>query len=136
VPAERIRQVLGIDLQTLKKAALELGLPDKTPDPRWLSRGYVSIIRANWHLLNYKQLLLLLNWTPERMLQTLTTEDALWVKLGQLKPAAKPLVWRPLSTDEKEMTRNVHRIIAREFPDRENDFTGYKVFDFFAKTPE
>ncbi len=41
--------------------------PDSSFGNLWLERGYVTIIRRNWHLLPYEQLLELLDWTVEEM---------------------------------------------------------------------
>ena len=49
------------------------------------ARGYVTLIRRNWHLLPYDQLLELLGMTPEQLAFTLREDDYLWIKLGSLK---------------------------------------------------
>ena len=57
-------------------------------------RGYITLIRRNWHLLPYDQLLELLEMTPERLAFALREDDFLWVKLGRLKPQCEPLRYR------------------------------------------
>ncbi len=47
------------------------------------TRGYVTLIRRNWQLLPYEQLLELLEMTPEQLAFTLREDDYLWVKLGR-----------------------------------------------------
>ena len=63
------------------------------------TRGYLTLIRNNWHLLNYEQLLELLDWTPEKMAYTLKEEDFFWHKLGNLKPACPELRMTPLDDE-------------------------------------
>lgn len=66
-------------------------------------RGYQTIIRTNWHLLDYEQMLTILGegWTPGRLAFTLKEDDFLWVKLGCLKPICGKVVYRDLTEEEK-----------------------------------
>jgi len=113
-----LARVLKTDEATILKLAADLGLriPPRI-SPRWLERGYVTIIRANWHLLPYEQLLELLGWTADRMAWTLREEDFLWHKLGDLKPQVEPAVVRPLTNAEIEHTRRIRETMRRLFPD-------------------
>lgn len=66
------------------------------PRPRKISveqqrRSYITIIRRNWHLLPYEQLLELLGWTAEHMAYMLREDDFLFIKLGSHKPKCRPL---------------------------------------------
>ena len=63
--------------------------------PEMKTRGYITLIRRNWHLLPYDQLLELLEMTPARLAFTLREDDFLWVKLGRLKPKCEPLRYHP-----------------------------------------
>jgi len=57
VPAERIARVIGTDPETVRRLASDLGLPaEPAVSPDWLTKGYITIIRANWHLLDYDAL--------------------------------------------------------------------------------
>ena len=72
--------------------AESMGLPPAaTIPPEMKTRGYITLIRRNWHLLPYDQLLELLEMTPERLAFTLREDDFLWIKLGRLKPKCEPL---------------------------------------------
>ena len=54
VPVDRLEKVLGADEKTLRLEADRLGLDGRlNADPVWLSRGYLTIIRENWHLCSY-----------------------------------------------------------------------------------
>ena len=39
------------------------------------TRGYITLIRRNWHLLPYEQLLELVEMTPEQLAFTLREDD-------------------------------------------------------------
>lgn len=111
VSVAKLAAVLKTDEKTILAAAADMGLPvPPHVNERWLKRGYVTIIRANWHLLPYEQLLELLGWTVEKMEFTLREEDFLWTKLGNLKPAAKALYYRPLTDEEKKRTAELKKI--------------------------
>jgi hypothetical protein len=63
-------------LGTTEDNVIELakGMGMKVPilvDENWLQRGYITIIRANWHLLSYEQLLTLLDWSADKLAHTL-----------------------------------------------------------------
>src|ERR1039457_4792878 len=79
-------------------------------------RAALSIIRRNWHLLSYEQLLRLLGWTPEEMAFTLREDDFLFVKLGTLKPQCEPLHYRPPDAHTRERARAIAEILRVEFP--------------------
>ena len=116
VPVERLAAVLKTSENDILNAAAEMGLP-VPPDieEKWLSRGYVTIIRNNWHLLPYEQLLQLLGWTPEKMAYVLKEEDFLWHKLGYLKPQTESVSFRILTEDEKNRTSGIKDIVRKNF---------------------
>jgi len=92
VSLERMAGVLDTTPGEVRAIGLSMGLPPhRTPPPEYLERGYISIIRRNWHLLPYEQLLELLGWDAEQLTFTLREDDFLWVKLGSLKPACPVL---------------------------------------------
>ena len=48
----RMAYVLDTDEDTILRMAKDMGLGDNTADEAlWRTRGYVTLIRANWHLL-------------------------------------------------------------------------------------
>ncbi len=117
VPTSRIASVLRTGRNTVEKAAAAMGLPvPARVCPEMLTRGYVGIVRDNWHLLPYEQLLQLLGWTARRMADTLRHEDFLWSKLGGLKPAAKPVYWRCLTASEEKRTAQLRALVEKHFP--------------------
>jgi hypothetical protein len=116
VPVERLAAVLNTDSDTVLSLAFAMGL--RTPPiviDEWLARGYVTLIKANWHLLPYDQLLQLLDWTPDLMDYMLKEEDFLFIKLGCLKPKVDPLRYRPLTAEEKQRTEALRGIVEQHF---------------------
>ena len=93
VPASRLARVLHTNTAHLTRIARSMGLPaQKKLEKEWLtSRGYITVLRRNWHLLPYDQLLELLGMSRSELAQRLIDDDFLWVKLGNLKPYCQPL---------------------------------------------
>src|SRR5690606_3336487 len=92
--------------------AESMGLPPAQPIPEeQLTRGYITLIRRNWHLLPYEQLLELLEWTPERLDFALREDDFLWVKLGRLKPQCEPLRFRPPDEATRHRAAEIRRVV-------------------------
>ncbi len=118
VPPEALAEVLGAAENDIRQAASELGLsPDPEVSDKWLTKSYQTLIRANWHLLNYPQLLQLLKWTPEKMAFTLKEEDFLFIKLGMEKPDCPVLRMTPLTPEEKRRTGEIKTLLERYFPE-------------------
>ena len=120
----------------LRHAAGMLGLdPQLEADPAWIEHGYLTIIRNNWHLLPYPQLLELLAWTPERLFRSLMEEDFLWLKLGRRKPDRMLVLRTELSQKEKEETLQISSLLKQHFPTgipgrKEKAFAFLRVFTY------
>src|SRR5436305_2578055 len=94
VETARLAKILGTTPQKARALAGEMGLPaEERVPPIYHSRLYLSLIRRNWHLLPYEQLLELLEMSPQQLEYTLREDDFLWVKLGMVKPKCERLVW-------------------------------------------
>ena len=134
VSPERLAIVLQTSIPNIEQSAAELGLlpDDALSRPDWLTHGYITIIRANWHLLPYEQLLTLLAWSKERLKQALLEEDFLFTKLGKIKPETPQVFWRELTKYEQRHTRKIKRIIEKNFP-KINKPSEARPFEFFNK---
>ena len=85
-------EVLGTSVENVAALAESMGLPPAGAIPREMtSRGYITILRRNWHLLPYEQLLPLVDMSAEQLAYALREDDFLWAKLGLLKPKCEPL---------------------------------------------
>jgi hypothetical protein len=79
-----------------------MGLPPQGAIlPAWQDKGYITVVRRNWHLLPYDQLLTLTGFTRERLRYALMEDDFLFIKLGSVKPACSPLRYAPPSEAER-----------------------------------
>ncbi|HZP85104.1 MAG TPA: hypothetical protein VFB21_25935, partial [Chthonomonadaceae bacterium] len=117
VPTERLAKVVGAKPEEILRLGRAMGLSGPPPiTPMQQRRSYITVIRRNWHLLPYKQLLALLDWTPEQMEYTLREDDFLFIKLGSLKPKCAPLAYRPPDAQTQEREREIARIVRQEFP--------------------
>jgi len=117
VPAERMAQVVGAEPGQIVELGRRMGLP-KPPvitDGQW-RRSYITVIRRNWHLLPYEQMLTLLDWTPEQLAFTLREDDFLFIKLGNLKPRCETLRYE--APDEAARAREdaIAAVIDEAFP--------------------
>lgn len=135
VPPARLGTVLKTDETAILEAAAAMGLPvPPQVHADWLERGYLTLIRNNWHLLGYPQLLELLGRTADELARTLREEDFLWTKMGKLKPDCPPLHLRPLTPEEERRTKWVRDTLHHFFPDREK--LEYRVPPFaFDRAP-
>jgi hypothetical protein len=134
VPTMRLAALLGATEAQVFRCAAELGLPAPvTVSRRWLDRSYITLIRNNWHLLPYRQLLLLLDWTAARLDFVLREEDFLWYKLGSLKPACDEVRYRELTPEEQAATERVKQTVRTYFPTLPAEFASYVPFDFLDR---
>jgi len=139
VPTERLAKTVGATREQILKMGRAMGLadpPEISADQQ--RRSYITVIRRNWHLLPYEQLLQVLDWTPDQLAFTLREDDFLYIKLGMLKPKCEPLKYA--EPDEKARAREaeITKIISEEFP--KSDFplgvggaTSDPLFSFVKK---
>ena len=131
----RMARILASDEATVCRMASDMGLAESTANETlWLTRGYVTLIRANWHLLDYPQLCTLLGWEADYLAFILQEDDFLDVKLGRHKPDVPPLRVEPLTEEGIRQTAAICRV-TRELADR---IGGYHVppFGFSAIYPQ
>lgn len=116
VEPAKLAKVLGAKIQDVTTLAESMGLPRAgTIPPEQMERGYITLIRRNWHLLPYEQLLELLEWTPERLAFALREDDFLWVKLGRLKPKCEPLRYHPPDEAARRRAAEIRRVVKEDF---------------------
>jgi len=111
VPAETLAKVVSATPAQMRVFAQSMGLARQPRITReQLERSSLTIIRRNWHLLPYGQLLTLLGWTEEQLAYTLREDDFLYVKLGSLKPRCAPIRY-----DKPEETSRIREVVESEF---------------------
>ncbi len=116
VPVERLASTLETTVDKIKEAAAELGMTfDESLTEIFLERGFQTIIRRNWDILPYEQILDLLQWTPEKLAYILKEDDFFWVKLGFGKPRCAPVKYRELDAGEKKRTAEIRKVMEQYF---------------------
>ena len=116
VEAERLAKILGTSVENVRAVAVSMGLPGRQDvEPQWRTRGYITILRRNWHLLPYGQLLELLGMTEEQLAYRLREDDFLFAKLGQLKPKCAPLKYTAPDEAARRRCDEIRRIVRETF---------------------
>ena len=117
VPEKRIAEVLGTDVANVRKLAFSMGLsPQQKIEPQWsTSWGYITVLRRNWHLLPYEQLLTLLDISKEELAWRLIEDDFLFVKLGYKKPYCQPLRYEEPTDEMVRQAAELKKIVRKAF---------------------
>lgn len=117
IPCERLAKVVDANPGQIRRTASEMGLPPQQKiSEDQLRRSALTIIKRNWHLLPYEQLLELLGWTAEQLAFSLREDDFLFVKLGNLKPRCSPLRYAPPDEAAQRRAKEIAATLADEFP--------------------
>ncbi len=135
VTASRLARLLNTTEANVTTVAQDMGLGGMAAtdevERRWLKRGYITLIRQNWHLLPYSQLLALLGWPAGQLEYALKEDDFLWGKLGSMKSETPPVIWAPLSPAERQQTQTLKRLTDSAFPGA-STAPAERPFDFLA----
>lgn len=116
VAPEKLARMLGTSTPRILELADSMGLPPATRIPPEIrQRGYATLIRRNWHLLPYEQLLELLEMSADQLAFTLREEDFLWVKLGRLKPRCDRLQYQAPGEAERRRAAEIRRVVEQDF---------------------
>ena len=134
-PSEHLAKVIGATKSQVEELAELMGLPPQKANGDWRSKGYITIIRQNWHLLPYDQLIELLEWDEDYLAYILKEDDFLSHKLGNLKPDVPRIKYRPLTESEKEETHWLREQI-KELSKLQEAPETVKPFSFMFKGPQ
>lgn len=129
VSFEKIAEVLETDAANVTECARQMGIDHAENSRIWLEKGYISIIRAMWHVLPYSQLTKLLEIDEERLGILLREEDFLDVKLKD-KPVCEPVRFRELTEEEKTATEFIRETLSTVSEE------GVRPFDFRFSAPK
>ncbi len=131
-----IAKVLDADVNDIRNSAELLGL-DRNGDfnPVWTKRGYITLIRQNWHLLEFDQICTLIDYTEERLAVALKEDDFLFGKMGKMKPTVDRPKYRKLTAEEIEAVKGIAQYLKESCGDlydaKETAFEFLK--EFYAK---
>ena len=110
VSAKRLAFVLDTDAANVLRMAEDMGLDTSIEvSDVWMIRGYITLIRNNWHLLDYEGICRLLGWSSEYLAYILKEDDFLDVKLGNFKSATPKLTVEDLDGDKKARTEEIKK---------------------------
>lgn len=116
VSAERMARVLETSPENIRRIGQSMGLPKEMSFPDgYEQRAYITIIRRNWHILPYDQLLTLLGWDAGKLAFTLREDDFLWTKLGSLKPSCRPLRYTPPDAPARRRCKAIKAGVSSHF---------------------
>jgi hypothetical protein len=138
VPVENIAKALDTTVGNIVETAGLMGLDTKaSPNPSFLKRGYLTVIRRNWHLLDYDQICTLLDITKDELFFILKEDDFMWHKMGNMKPNTGHTVYRPLTEEEKVILRKNAYVLAEIHGERykENAFSFLEPYYAYDMTP-
>ncbi|MDO6438182.1 hypothetical protein Q4534_12220 [Cyclobacterium sp. 1_MG-2023] len=111
-----LAQLMGLEDQKL--------LPEKFQD-----QIYISLLRRNWHLLPYDQLLTLLDMDRERLEFALKEDDFLFYKFGNLKPACPELRFTNPTAEEVKKAMAIKELI-QPIIEKNNTVESEELFEF------
>lgn len=117
VPPARLAKVVGARPADIVRLGRSLGLPGPpriTADQQ--RRSYITVIRRNWHLLPYSQLLDLLGWTADELAYTLREDDFLFIKLGSLKPRCEELRYAEPNAAARQRAKAIAALLHDQLP--------------------
>lgn len=136
VSIERMAKVLQTTPENIQKIGLSMGLPpSENPGKIFKQRGYISLIRRNWHLISYNQLLVLLDVTSEQLDETLRDDDFLAQKVGGMKPVCTDLKYTEPDTKTAQRCAEIKKIVGENFGEQINE-PGEKRFTFISELSE
>lgn len=116
VEPQTLADAIGAKREDVVRIAEEMGLRrDVKVSPLWKTLGYVTILRRNWHLVPYSQLMALTGKSRREMRYALTEDDYLESKLGMPKPSCPRLEYsEALAAKGRAARLEIRRKLAEE----------------------
>lgn len=110
----RMAKLLETTEANILDLAASMGLPQPSPPPEMVRRGYITLLRRNWHILPYSQLLDLVEMTPEQFAVAWREDDFLSYKLGFCKPKCQPLHYVPPTDAVRRREAEIRSVLEKE----------------------
>jgi hypothetical protein len=120
IPTARLVEVAGARPEDILRLGQAMGLAGPPPITADLQkRTAITVIRRNWHLLPYEQLLQLLGWTADELAFSLREDDFLYLKLGAHKPQCEPVRYADYRDDAatRQGEQAIAALVREQFPD-------------------
>jgi len=113
VSPSQIAGVFGAEVGQVEEIAEAMGLPARPEvSPLWRRQGYISIVRRNWHLLPYAQILPLIGMSAEELGFALREDDFLFIKLGSVKPRCPEVRLQERTDEVRAAEARIRRVVA------------------------
>lgn len=116
VEVSRLARVLETTPENVRQLAESMGLPEQKPiSEKDRDRIYITLLRRNWHLLPYDQILTLLDVSAEHLALSLREDDFLFSKLGSHKPKCERLVYSPPTGESQKRCAEIKQWVQEYF---------------------
>ncbi len=132
VDSEIIAKILKTDKNVIELEAKRLGLGGLKSGNEWQKNGYVTLIRSNWHLLDFKGLQTLTGLSERELAYALKEDDFLDVKLGEFKPEVVSPKYEPLFGEQIKKTEKIKKTVEKIR--KRTVKNPIAPFDFFSPT--
>jgi len=111
-----LARVLGTNEDQITQLAASMGLPPAGDVPPDLARrAYITVLRRNWHLLPYEQLLPLIGMSRAELAYSLREDDFLFEKMGNLKPLCSPLGYTEPDAAARARAAEIRTVVEAYF---------------------
>lgn len=122
VPTGRIAAAIDATPSQVETVASSMGLPPNKPVPQqYDAHTYKTILRRNWHLLPYEQLLTLLDMSADELAFLLHEDDFLYIKLGRLKPKCEPVTYQEPDEATRRRAAEIKQLVEKHFGNTVSD---------------
>ena len=141
VDKAKLAATLGTSVANVEALATSMGLPkEQSVEKEWgTQRGYITVVRRNWGLLPYEQILPLIGMTREELKFRLIEDDFLYVKLGNVKPYCEPLRYeeptQAMVSRAKEIAKEMRELGKKPFVAEEPRFEFMRRFEVLKGEP-
>lgn len=133
VSPEKMAETIQCKPSDIIHLAQLMGLEDKKLLPeKFQEQIYITLLRRNWHLLPYDQLLTLLDMDSERLEFALKEDDFLFHKFGNLKPASPKLIFSGPTEIEIKKANDIKEVIRPILANNEKN-PSEDLFQFIEK---
>ncbi len=127
ITVAKMAKLLGTTSAKVLRIAKFMGLPkyEAAKTKIWMKKGYISLLRQNWHLLPYEQILEMLDISEKELAFRLKEDDFLYEKLGH-KPAAKTLQYEEPTQETIARLKEIKSELDPELLKASGKFTPYE----------
>ncbi len=109
---EKMASLLACEPWQVRDMAQAMGLEETSPlFPDYPKQLYITLLRRNWHLLPYDQLMKLTGMSEKEMEFALKEDDFLFHKFGRLKPRVDRLRYSLPSASEWEKAASIYATV-------------------------